>query len=93
MDTVLAQEFILWMKTVHIPEVMESGCFKEYKILKVLTNASDDEGVNISIQYSAESLSDYENYRDNYAPALQQKTRDRYGDRILAFRTLLEVIE
>ena len=92
METALAPEWLQWMQDIHIPEVMATGCFTKVGILKVLTNAADDEGVNYSIQYSAETMADYERYRDQYAPALQQKTRERYGEQILAFRTLLEVV-
>ena len=92
MDHSMAEEWLLWMETVHIPEVMATGCFQSYRILKVLTHATDDEGVNYSIQYDAACMADYERYRDQFAPTLQQKTREKYGDQLLAFRTLLEVI-
>lgn len=90
MDNELAEEWLVWMKSVHIPEVMETGCFTQYKIMKVLTNAEDDAGVNFAIQYTAETMQDYEHYRTDFAPALQRKTLEKYGDRILAFRTLLQ---
>lgn len=92
MEQSMAQEWLQWMQEVHIPEVMASGCFVSFRILKVLTNASDDEGVNYSIQYDAASMEDYERYRQHFAPAMQQQTKERYGERVLAFRTLLEVI-
>ncbi len=88
----MAPEWLQWMQHVHIPEVMATGCFLSYRILKVLTNANDDEGVNYSIQYDAAKMADYERYREQFAPAMQQQTKERYGERVLAFRTLLEVI-
>jgi hypothetical protein len=92
MEQSMAPEWLQWMQDVHIPEVMATGCFLSYRILKVLTNANDDEGVNYSIQYDAASMADYERYREQFAPAMQQQTKARYGERVLAFRTLLEVI-
>lgn len=88
----MLSEWLQWMEQEHIPEVMATGCFTSCRMMKVLTQASDDEGVNIAIQYSAESMADYERYRDTYAPALQQKTRERYGEQVLAYRSLLEVL-
>jgi hypothetical protein len=88
----LLPEWLQWMREVHIPEVMATGCFTDYRMLKVLTNATDDEGVNIAIQYTASNMADYERYRDTFAPALQLKTREKYGEQILAFRSLLEVM-
>lgn len=92
MEPHLADEWLQWMREVHIPEVMATGCFLEWKILRLMTSAQDDLGVNYAIQYSAENLEKYETYRDQYGPILQQKTRDKYGESILAFRTLLEDI-
>jgi hypothetical protein len=34
----------------------------------------------------------YERYRDEFAPAMQAKTRERYGEQVLAYRSLLEVL-
>lgn len=92
LENALLTEWLQWMREVHIPEVMATGCFTDYKMMKVLTNAGDDDGVNIAIQYSAKNMEDYERYRDEFAPALQQKTREKYGEQILAYRSLLEVL-
>jgi hypothetical protein len=92
MEQSMASEWLKWMQDVHIPEVMATGCFQSYRILKVLTNATDDEGVNYSIQYDAASMAEYVRYRDQFAPSMQQQTKARYGERVLAFRTLLEVV-
>jgi hypothetical protein len=85
-------EWLNWMRGEHLPEVMATGCFLDVKMMRLLTQADDDEGVNIAVQYTAQSMVDYERYRDNFAPALQAKTREKYGDRVLAYRSLLEVI-
>lgn len=92
LENALLTEWLQWMREVHIPEVMATGCFTDYKMMKVLTNAGDDDGVNIAIQYSVRNMEDYERYRDEFAPALQQKTREKYGEQILAYRSLLEVL-
>lgn len=85
-------EWLTWMRAEHLPEVMNSGCFLEVKMMRLLTQADDDEGINIAVQYTAKSMADYERYREYFAPALQAKTREKYGDRVLAYRSLLEVI-
>ena len=88
----MAEEWLMWMQQVHIPEVMATGCFREYKIMKLLTQAQDDAGVNYAIQYSATSMADYEKYQSEFGPAMRQKTLERYGEAVMAFRTLLEEI-
>lgn len=88
----LAEEWLKWMQEEHIPEVMQTGCFTECKILKLLTEAQDNEGINYAIQYIANSLENYHHYRDQFGPSLQAKTKEKYGDSVLAYRSLLEVI-
>lgn len=88
----MAEEWLSWMKEEHIPEVMQSGCFAECKILKLLTEAEDNDGVNFAIQYTAPNMGTYQKYRDEFAPGLQAKTKAKYGDDVLAYRSLLEVI-
>ena len=85
-------EWVHWMKHVHIPEVIATEKFTGFKILKLLTTVEDNEGVNYAIQYYCQSLDDYEDYMNRFAPALRQKTFDRYGEQVLAFRTLLEEV-
>ncbi len=92
MDKPLAPTWLNWMFQEHIPEVMQTGCFLECKVLKLLTEADDNQGVNYAIQYTANSMEDYEHYRTHFAPALQQKTLEKFGNQVLAYRSLLEVI-
>ncbi len=46
----MAEEWLIWMQQEHIPEVMQTGCFTDCKILKLLTEAGDNEGINYAIQ-------------------------------------------
>jgi hypothetical protein len=92
MDNTMSDEWLQWMLEVHIPEVMQTGCFVDFKVLKLLTQAHDDNGVNYAIQYRTKTIEAYERYRDNFAPDLQQKAGAKYGDKVLAFRTLLEEV-
>ena len=84
-------EWIDWMKNVHIPEVMATGYFIDNRMCRLL-NDNDPDGETFAIQYTALELSDYEEYQKIYAPALQQKTKDKFGDDFVAFRTIMEIL-
>lgn len=88
----IESEWVHWMKHVHIPEVIATEKFSGFKMLKLLTAVADNEGVNYAIQYFCNSMEDYNDYADNHAPALKAKTFERYGEQVLAFRTLLEEV-
>jgi hypothetical protein len=84
-------EWLHWMKNIHIPEVMKTGMFVENRICKLIGDEHSG-GVTYSIQYVCKNMQDYENYRDNFAQRLQSEHANRYKDKFVSFRTLLEII-
>jgi hypothetical protein len=90
-DDSVHDEWLQWMREVHIPEVLQTNLFVENRILKVL-GEEDMEGVTYSIQYTCKSMDDYEKYKNIHAPELQRKHTERYKDKFVSFRTLLEII-
>jgi hypothetical protein len=83
-------EWLKWMKTEHIPDVMKTGFFIENKICKVLVD--EEQGITYSIQYTAPDMQALETYQRDHAPRLQKEHNDRFANKFVAFRTLLEVV-
>jgi len=90
-DKKVEQEWLIWMKNIHIPEVMETNQFESHKIFKVL-NTEDPQSTSYSVQYFAESMKNIQMYMAAFAPELQQKSMLKWGDKQAAFRTLLESV-
>lgn len=82
-------EWLQWMKEIHINEVMQTGFFIDAKLSKIL--AEEEGGASYSIQYLCASMEDYETYQKNHAPKLQQAHTAKFAGRFVAFRTLLKV--
>ena len=57
----IAAVFLRWLQEEHIPEMMRTGCFREYKLVKLL-EVDDSEGPTYAIQYLAERMEDYHRY-------------------------------
>jgi hypothetical protein len=89
-DADIQDEWIAWMKDVHIPDVLKTGCFTGSRMLKVLH--VNDEGHTYSIQYLFKKMEDIELYQRQFAKKLQEEHRRKFGDRYTAFRTLLEEV-
>jgi len=89
-DASVHDDWVGWMKAVHIPDVMATGCFLENRFLKVLSGKPDE--LTYSIQYLCSSMAEYEAYRDRFATALQAAHTGRYPGKFVAFRTLLETV-
>lgn len=88
----ISEEWRTWMQQVHIPEVLATECFVDYSIHKIIEPVVDENMVTYNIQYSAKNMDLYELYRTLYAPKLQREHTNRYANRFVAFRTLLEKI-
>jgi hypothetical protein len=90
-DKEIAEEWISWMKDKHIPDLLSTGLFVEYKILKVL-NHEDDKTFSFAVQYFSNSMKDVEEYVRKHAPVLRDQVQKRYGDKVVSYRTLLEEV-
>ena len=90
-DKSIHQEWLIWIKN-HIPQVLATGKFTEAKLTKVLVE-EDMGGTTYSIQYRAKSREDLENYYKQDADRLQREGLSKFADKMLAFRTELEIID
>ena len=82
-------EWLEWMKGIHIPNVMSTGLFFDQKIFRLL---NEEEASTYSIQYFAKSLDDLNLYFKKHAPALVKEHLDKYKDKHVAFRSVLEAV-
>jgi len=90
-DHAVHDEWMKWMRETHIPEVMRSGMFTENRMLKVLGD-EDSGGVTYSIQYTCKNMDDFQRYEKEFAPAFRNEYKNKFNDRFVAFRTLLEIV-
>ena len=88
----IEQEWVNWMLHTHLHDVMNTGMFERYEFCKMLTRQPDETGVTYVVQYIARDMTHYERYRDEFAPLLQQDGRNRFGEKFMAFRTLMETV-
>ena len=91
-DHSIKDEWLAWMKEVHIPEVMATACFRSYK-LSHLMGYDDEDGITFAIQYEAPGQNHLEIYQRDHAAGLQEKHKQKFEGKFVAFRTLLEVVQ
>jgi len=84
-------DWLDWMKTVHIPDVMNTGLFIENKICRIIEE--DPDGETYAIQYFCKDMDAFMKYQNEHAKELQKEHTQRYDGKYVAFRTLMEVIE
>lgn len=87
----IADDWLNWMRTAHIPDVMATGCFVESRISRV--HGEEEGGVTYAITYLSPSQEKMDEYQKQHAPILQKDHSARYAGKFAAFRTVLSVIE
>lgn len=91
-DESIHEQWYTWMTEKHIPQVMETGKFIKAKMVKVLI-VEEMGGTTYSIQYFTESKDKLEQYYKEDAPRLREEGTKLFGDKMLAFRTELELLK
>lgn len=86
------EEWVLWMKKTHIPDVLATGMFSENRFYKILHD-SEDGSVNYSVQYFTDSMEKIMEYQNKFSQKLQDDVKEKFQDKFVVFRTLLETVE
>jgi hypothetical protein len=87
----IEHDWLRWMKEEHMNEVLETGMFDHAELFELI-DPIDDEGRTFIAQYQTDSQTRYETYIEQYAPALRKKGYDKFGDRFIAFRSILKSV-
>ena len=83
-------EWLEWMKTVHIPDVMATHCFESYRLTRIMGD-DDEHGVGFAIQYVCPNIDIFNKYQAEHAKRLQKDHADRYANKYVSFRTLMQI--
>lgn len=88
----IREQWLGWMKQVHIPEVMASGYFSTFKLLRLVQPVQEHNSSTFTIQYFCADLEKLEQYWQTCALSLQALHQAKFKDKALAFRTVMEEI-
>jgi len=87
----IADQWLTWLKEEHINDVISTGCFTHAVILRLI-EADDTEGVTFAVQYHTESKALYNRYIEQFSEEMRKKGADKWGNKFIAFRTLMQVV-
>ena len=85
-------DWLLWQKQEHIPEVLNTKLFTDFKLYRLLEQ-DEDGGNTYVIQFFADTAALLEEYLENHAQKLREKAFKKWGDRFIAFRTTMELVK
>ena len=91
-ETDSVDPWLKWMQEEHIPDVLETGYFESARMSRLISVGEQD-GSTFSIQYTCASMKVFHQYQIQAAPQLQKEHQEKFGEKALAFRSMMEVIQ
>mgnify|MGYP000167699059 FL=1 len=90
-DASIHDEWLAWIKE-HIPQVLATGKFDKALLTKVLVE-EELGGHTYSVQYTSHSREALDAYYNEDAEKLKAEGLKKFADKMLAFRTELQVVD
>lgn len=84
-------QWLNWMQQKHIPEILATGKFSSARLVRVLIE-EEMGGTTYSVQYTTDCKETLEKYYQEDAPSFRNEALQLFGDKMLSFRTELELI-
>ena len=90
-DWSIAKNWLLWQKDIHLLEILGTGCYSHHQLVKLI-NIDEADGPTYALQLYANGMEKIEYYQQQYDQQFQQVIIEKWGDKYLEFRTLMEVV-
>lgn len=91
-DWAIHDAWVTWMRDIHIPQVIGTGCFTKHQFVRIL-DTDETDGPTYATQYYASSMANYNHYINAHAPGLRQSTGEKWGPQVISFRSLMEIVD
>ena len=86
----IEQDYLDYMKEIHMPEAMASGIFSSCNLLKLTEPIN--EGATYCAQYVTDDIQKLNEYRTTISPTLQEDFKQKFDNQYVAFRSVLESV-
>lgn len=84
--------WIQWIKTEHIPFMLQSEVFIEPQITKIV-GSEDETGTSFSVQFKINDMDALVLWHNQYATIFQDKVSSKFGTEVVFFSTVLELLD
>src|SRR5438105_7862776 len=91
-DWSIHDEWLQWMKEEHIPDILATQLFYQHQLVRLL-QVDETDGPTYAVQYYAHTIEDYNRYLALQSMLQHQRSLDKWGDKFVAFRTIMEIVQ
>ena len=82
-----------YLKSTYIPDALRNGMLHSPRIMRVIDEDADSNGVSLSVQFSVADMDIFEEWAVKEGAALQLTISEIFNDEITGFSTFLEEID
>ena len=83
--------WLSWMERAYLPAVMESGTVEKYHLTRLL-GIDDTDGPTYALLMTFKSRMVFDIYQEKYALGHQKAIKDKWGEAVLSFPSILDVV-
>ena len=87
----IKEQWLHWQINEHIPEIMATGLFDEYKVYRLMEQ-DESEGLTFTVQYFTSSWQRYQQYVDTCSASMRKKAVVKWRNQCIAFRTVMQLV-
>lgn len=80
-----------WLLDVQLPGIMSTGLFDRYQLVRLL-EVDEEDGPTYALQLHSVSLENIDIYRYKHLEDIERQERETWGNDIISFRSLMQVI-
>ena len=88
----IESEWLEFMQNKHIKDVMTTGCFTDYELIREL-NSSEPGKVSFRVDYHVLDIEKMDEYLNDFSAELRNDVVSRFEGKFSAERKIYEVIE
>jgi hypothetical protein len=90
-DNEIEERWLKWQREVYTPEIMATNLFNDNKIFKLLEQ-DDADGSTYILQFFTDTKANYNRFINEHAPTLTKKVLEKWGERFIDFRTIMQTV-
>lgn len=87
----IADDWLVWLQQEHIPDMIQTGCFTHATVLRLL-EVDETDGPTFAVQYHSDSKALYNRYIREFADEMRNKGYQKWGNRFVAYRSVMQVV-
>lgn len=88
----IEKEWLKWMKEEHIKNILETGYFTNSEIHKLVLPDTPVDESTYQINYSFNSMDDFQKYSESEAPRLRQEHSEKFPHKLKISRAVYRII-